>query len=126
METARDIFDYIKQEESRYQLPVNILDWEWCMKDHIKTSFFYKHGRLLTGNTDDKPVKNITKPILNLQYRTEDMDVKDIFIYADDPAKYHLSFLIKKYHDDVFIKENNLYSCSLRQSIVTKSPAYSR
>jgi hypothetical protein len=105
---ARTIFDYITTEESNYILPVNILDWEWGMKDHIKTSFFYKHGRLLTGNSDNKPVKNIVKPILNLQYRTEDVDVKDIQLYIDQPDKYHLSFLVKKYHDEVFIKEFNI------------------
>ena len=51
---------------------------------------------------------NITKPILNLQHRTEDIDLKDVQIYVDDPDYYHLSFLIKKYHDDVFVKENDL------------------
>jgi hypothetical protein len=102
------IFDYIRAEETNYKLPVNIMDWEWSMSTHIKTSFFYKHGRLTTGNSDDKPVKNITRPILNLQYRTEDIDVKDVFLYVDNPEKYYLSFLVKKYHDDVFIKEHNL------------------
>lgn len=106
--SAETIFQYITSEESNYVLPINNLDWEWSMKDHIKKSFFYKHGRLLGGNSDDKPVKNITKPILNLQYRTEDLDVKDIVLYIDDKEKYHLSFLVKKYHDDVFLRENNL------------------
>lgn len=78
------------------------------MKDHIKTSFYYKHGRLLSGNNEDTPVKNITRPILNLAYRAEDLDVKDITLYIDDPDSYHLSFLIKKYHDDVFAVENNI------------------
>ena len=109
METRhQDIYQYIKSEENSYQLPINILDWEWSMAEHIKTTFYYKHGRLLTGNNPNKPVKNITKPILNLQYRAEDIDVKDILFYIDDPDKYHLSFLIKKYHDDVFLKENNI------------------
>lgn len=104
-----NIFDYIKQEETKFELPTEVIDgWDWSMKDHIKTSIFYKNGRLKTGNTDDKPVKNIILPILNLEYRAEDIDVKDIEIYVDDPSLYHLSFLIKKYHDDVFVVENDI------------------
>lgn len=78
------------------------------MKDHIKTSFYYNHGRLLNGNDEDTPVKNITRPLLNLQFHAENIDVKDVMIYVDDPDDFHLSFLIKKYHDDVFTVENDL------------------
>lgn len=108
MMNCKNIFEYILKEESSFYLPINVNEWDWSFADHLKTSFFYKHGRLLTGNTDDKPVKNIVKPILNLQYRTEDIDVKDIVLYVDNPDKFHLSFLLKKYHDDVYLKENNL------------------
>lgn len=108
METYTDIYSYVKGQETNYQLPIDIMGWQWNMPSHVKKSFYYKHGRLLTGNSDDKPVKNITRPILNLQYRTEDIDVKDIMLYIDDPDKYHLSFLVKKYHDDVFVKKYNL------------------
>ncbi len=104
----KDIFDYIKSEEENYKQPIDMDGWDWSMVEHLKTSFYYKHGRLLTGNSDDKPVKNITRPILNLQYRTEDIDVKNIILYINDPKLYHLSFLIKKYHDEIFIKENDL------------------
>lgn len=109
MEYSTDIFQFIKTEEAAYVLPVPLeTDWEWGMKEHIRTSFFYKNGRLLTGNTDDKPVKNIVLYLRNLQDRAEDIDVKDIHIYVDDADTYHLSFLVKKYHDDVFIQENDL------------------
>ncbi len=105
----KNIFDYIVGQENEYESqPIIINGWEWSMAEHIKTSFFYKHGRLLNGNDQDTPVKNITKPLLNLQYRAEDIDVKDIVLYVDDPTAYHLSFLIKKYHDDVFVAENDL------------------
>lgn len=89
--------------------PIPLNDsWSWSMKEHIKTSSLYKHSQLTTGKNDFKPVKNITRPILNLQYRTEDIEVKDVQIYVNDPSKYHLSFLVKKYHDDVFVQENNI------------------
>ena len=109
-EIPKDIYEFIIDKELEFNKGINILGWDWSMAEHIKTSFFYKHGRLLNGNDDDTPVKNIIKPILNMQYWAEDIDVKDIVLYIENPDMYHLSFLVKKYHDDVFIKENNLDS----------------
>ncbi len=104
-----NIFDYIVGAENEYESqPIMINDWEWSMSQHIKTSFFYKHGRLLNGNDEDTPVKNITLPLLRFQRHAEDINVKDIVLYVDDPTTYHLSFLIKKYHDDIFIPENDI------------------
>lgn len=109
MAQPSNIFDYIIQEEGKLKLPVDVIEgWQWNFFDHIQTSIFYKNGRLKTGNSDDKPVKNIVLPILNLSYRAEDIDVKDIQLYVDDPAVFFLSFLIKKYHDDVFVTENDI------------------
>ena len=102
------IFNYIESQENEYTQPININGWQWSMKDHIQTSFYYKHGRLLGGNDEMTPVKNITRPILNLQYRALDTDKKDVVLYVDDPDSYHLSFLVKKYYDDVFCVENDL------------------
>ena len=110
IDKPQDIYAYITQEETNYKLPIDLMGWDWSMYKHIQTAFYYKHGKFTqnTNAADDRPYKNIVRPILNLQYRTEDIDVKDIFLYIDDPDKYHLSFLIKKYHDDVFVKEYNL------------------
>ncbi len=108
MRTYPSIFDYITAQEQAFLQPININGWDWSFREHVKTSFFYHHGRLLNGNDPDTPVKNITRPLLNLQLRAEDLDVKDIVLYVDDPDDYHLSFLVKKYHDDVFVQENNI------------------
>lgn len=103
------IFDYITTQEALYKLPIQLVgNWKWSMKDHIETTVLYTNSQLKTGKGDYKPVKNITKPILNLQHRTEDIELKDVELYVDDPAYYHLSFLVKKYHDDVFAVENDL------------------
>lgn len=102
------IYEYITAQENAYEQPININGWDWSMKQHVKTSFFYQFGRLLNGNDENTPVKNITRPILNLQSRAEDIDVKEIVLYVDNPDDYHLSFLVKRYHDDVFVIENNI------------------
>lgn len=105
-----DIFDYITTQEIVYKNPIQLNDaWSWGMMKHIKTSFNYAHSQLAEREKGPfDPVKNITRPILNLQHRTEDIEVKDVQIYIDDPSKYHLSFLVKKYYDDVFVVENDL------------------
>ena len=104
-----DIFGYIITQESVYNLSIRLNDnWDWGMKDHVNTTELYTNSQLKTGKNDYKPVKNITRPILNLQHRTEDVELKDVQIYVDDAEKYHLSFLVKKYHDDVFVQENDL------------------
>jgi len=78
---TKDIFNYITEQENVFALPISINGWDWSMKDHIKTSFYYKHGRLLNGNDEDTPVKNIVRRMLTLQYTAEDVDVKDIDLY---------------------------------------------
>lgn len=106
---CKDIFDFIKQQEAAYRLPIRINDsWDWSMRDHIQTSENYANSQLNTGKDDYTPVKNITRPNLNLQHWTEDVDEKDAQIYINDDGKFHLSLLVKKYHDDVFVKENDL------------------
>ena len=103
------IHEYITDQEANFKRAIPLNDvWSWSMFEHIKTSFLYAHSQLLTGKSDFKPVKNITRPILNLQHRTEDIELKDVQIYVNDSEKYHLSFLVKKYHDDVFAIENDL------------------
>lgn len=96
------IYDFITKEESAYALPIEPIEgWQWSMKDHIKKCTLYHWSQLLSGNPgNNKPVKNIIYPILNLQYRAEGFDVKDIEIYVDDFKSYYKSFLIKKRHDN--------------------------
>lgn len=100
---AKDIFEFIKNEEAAYALPIVVIDgWEWSMKEHIRLTTLYKNSQFSVGNTkterDDKPFKNIVRPILNLQYRTEGFDVKDIVLFVDNNEEYYKSFLVKKYH----------------------------
>lgn len=109
MQTQNTIFEYITEQEANYTRPIPLIgSWDWSMAEHIRLSFLYSHSQLSTGKSDFKPVKNITRPILNLEHRTEDIELKDVQLYVDDPENYHLSFLVKKYHDDVFVVENDI------------------
>lgn len=104
-----DIFSYITSQEAAFKVPIQLPGgWNYSMKEHLELSYLYNHSRFSTGKEDFKQFNNIIRPILNLQHRAEDIDLKDVQIYVDDPDSYHLSFLIKKYHDDVFVQENDL------------------
>lgn len=105
------IYDYIKGQIAAYNSHAGIElpgGWTWSMKETLDTGYLYLHSQLKTGKDDFKPVKNIVRPIINLQKFTEDVELKDVDIYVDDPDGYHLSFLVKKYHDDVFVRENDM------------------
>ncbi len=93
------IFSFVKTQEAAYKVPVPINDlWSWSMEKHVKTTVLYKNSQLLSGKTEFKPVKNITRPILNLQYRAEGFAVKDITVYIDDSEQYFKSLLVRKFH----------------------------
>src|ERR1041384_8544476 len=103
------IFSYIQSQEAAFKVHINLPGgWNWSMKEHLELSYLYYHSQLSTGKDDFKPVKNITRTPLNLQHRAEDIDLKEVQLYVDDSDSHHLSLLIKKYHDDVFIRENDL------------------
>lgn len=101
-------YNHITSGENNYKLDIEITDgWTWNMPDHINTTVLYKNSVFKTGKNDNKPFKNITRPILNLQYRAEGFDVKDVLLYIDDSSKYFKSFLLKKYHEK-WARENSL------------------
>jgi hypothetical protein len=118
MEHYTDIFQYITSQETAFKQGIEVNTKRWSMKDHLTRSALYRDSDIVGEKDKFTPIKNITRPILNLQYRTEDIDVKDVQIYVDDKDKFHLSFLVKKYHDDVFTQEYDLdsYFDALNQS----------
>ena len=108
-ETNQDIYSYITSEVNNFQiLPVVVCEgYEWNLSRHVKLTTLYKNSQFETGNSDDKPFRNIMRPILNLQYRAEGFDVKDIVLFVDDRKNYYKSFLVKKYHNK-WAKENSM------------------
>jgi hypothetical protein len=102
-----DIFTYITEQEGAFTKPVPIeSNWYWCFPDHVRKSFLYKHSQFErdNDNREERPFKNIVRPILNVQYRTEGFDVKDIDIYVDNADEYYKSFLLRKYYQKWALK----------------------
>lgn len=111
-----NIYPYLEEQETAFKNPIPLESgWNWNFKEHIRLSFLYKNSQFSKDNEkrELRPNKNIIRPILNIHYRTEGFDVKDIELYVDNPDTYYKSFLIKKYHDrwalknqiDTFIDE---------------------
>lgn len=100
-ETLQDVYSYITSEEQTYQTtPITVNEGnEWSMYEHINLTDLYKSSKYSRGNSDDKPFKQIIRPILNLQYRAEGFDVKDIVLFVNDRINYWKSFLVKKFHE---------------------------
>ena len=126
------IFDFITQEEEKYNKPVELADgWFWNMREHLDRSYLYLNSQFedANDNRELRPNKNIVLPIMNIQYRTEGFDVKDIELYVDNKDEYHKSLLIKKYHDkwareqeiDTFIDEMTESYCTYGGVLVRKT-----
>lgn len=105
------IYGYVKTEESAYDTQeVRVGDnWDWNMKRHIQMIFHMKNSQFFSGeNNWLRAFKNIMEPILNLSYWAEDIEVKDVVFFIENKQGRVLSFLVKKYHEEIYVKENNL------------------
>ena len=105
------IHSYIKEKESEYETQeIRVGDnWNWNMRNHIQMIFHLKNGVFFSGHNDWlRSFKNIMEPILNLAYWTEDIEVKDVVFFIESENGRGLSFLIKKYHDEVYVREHDL------------------
>ena len=126
------IFDFIETQETEYSQPVELTEgWDWNMKEHLKRSYLYLNSQFSEDNDNryNKPFRNIVLPILNIQFRTEGFDVKDIDLYVDNKDEYFKSLLIKKYHEkwaleneiDTFIDEVVESYCTYGGALVRKT-----
>ena len=96
-----NVFDYIKQEENTWKTEKVPLtnSKEWNMKDHIERCMNVANGWFHNGENDGlRPYNDIVTPIIDVAFRLEGFDVKDIVPFVDDIEENYKSFLIKKYH----------------------------
>lgn len=104
------IYKFIEDEMTSYKTtPVNVIEgYDWSMYEHIQRTTMYLNSVYLKGANDgSRPFKNIVLPIMNLHYRAEGFDVKDIQLYVNDIEKQGKSFILRKYHDK-WANENEL------------------
>jgi hypothetical protein len=98
---VNQVFDFIQTEETSWKttrVPLtNAKDWN--MPEHIERCLNVSNGWYHSGKNDgSRPYEDIVTPIIDVAFRLEGFDVKDILPYVDDIHEAHKSFLIKKYH----------------------------
>lgn len=105
------IHDYIIQQESEFETrDIQVGDnWSWNMRNHIQMIFHMVNSVFYKGeNNWLRAFKQVMEPIIALSAWTEDIEVKDVVFYITGQKGKALSFLIKKYHDEIYTKEHDL------------------
>ncbi len=101
MEQDQDVFSYILTEKNKFKVdrvPLTRTK-DWNMSEHIEKCFNVSNGWFNKGKNDGlRPYDDIVTPIINVAFRSEGFDVKDIVPYVDDISQNYKSFLIKKLH----------------------------
>ena len=106
-----DIYQFIKAEESRFETDEIQIgeNWYWNFRKHVQLIFHLVNGVFYTGQNDwTRAFKQVMRPLIRLSLWTEDIEVKDVVFFIEEQTGRALSFLIKKYHDEVYVREHDL------------------
>lgn len=106
-----DIYTYVKSEETNFETEEIQVgeNWYWNFKKHVQLIFHLKNGVFFTGDNNWlRAFKEVMQPMIDLANWTEDLEVKDTVFYIEGKDDRVASFLIKKYHDEVYSREHNL------------------
>lgn len=97
----KDVFEYITTERNSWRTtPIPLTNSkDWLMYEHIQRCKNVANAWFHSGKNDgNRPYNDIVTPIINVAFRSEGFDVKDIVPYVNDARYYYKSFLAKKYH----------------------------
>lgn len=74
---------------------------DWNMSEHIERCYNVANGWFHSGKNDGtRPYDDIATPIIDVAFRSEGFDVKDIVPYINDVDQAYKSLFVKKYHPD--------------------------
>ena len=96
-----EIYQFITSEETAYKtvrVPLtNSKDWN--MSEHIERCYNVSNAYYHSGQNDgNRRYDDIVTPVINVAFRTEGFDVKDIIPFVNDAKEGYKSFIIKKRH----------------------------
>jgi len=97
----QSVYEYIQSEQTNYKtarVPITT-SYDWNMSEHIERCTNVANGWYHSGKNDGlRRYDDIVTPIINVAFRSEGFDVKDIIPYVNSIQDNYKSFLIKKYH----------------------------
>lgn len=105
------IFNFITQQETAFDTEeVSVgSNWRWNFKNHVQMIFHLKNGVFFQGENDwMRSFREVMDPVLGLAKWMEDIEVKDVVFFIENIPGRVASFLIKKYHDEVYVREHDL------------------
>lgn len=108
----KSVFEYITTEENNFKtarVPLT-RSKDWNFPDHIERCTNVANGWFHQGSNDinnGRPYDDLVTPILEVAFRSEGFDVKDIEPYVNDEDNYYKSFSVRKYHPQ-WARKNSL------------------
>lgn len=97
----KSVFEYIGSQKEVWKtqrIPLTTAK-DWNMSEHIERCTAVANAWFFTGQNDGlRPYNDIVTPIINVAFRTEGFDVKDIVPFVDDISENYKSFIVKKLH----------------------------
>jgi hypothetical protein len=97
----KDVYAYILSEINNYRtvrVPLTSSK-DWNMYEHIERCTNVANGWFHQGANDGlRPYDDLVTPIINVAFRSEGFDVKDIVPFVDSIKNHHKSFFVKKFH----------------------------
>ena len=132
-----NVFDYILTEENRFKTDRVPLTGskDWNFSEHVERCTNVANGWFHSGKNDGlRPYDDIVTPVINVAFRSEGFDVKDIVPFVNDVNESYKSFIVKKLHpqwarkheldtfiDDV-VESSVIYDLVLVKDINEKRP----
>lgn len=106
----KNVYAYITAEQNSFKttrVPIT-KSKDWNFSEHIERCLAVSNGFFFSGKNDGtRNYNDIVTPIVDVAFRLEGFDVKDIIPYVDDVEKSFESFLVKKFHPQ-WAKTNEL------------------
>jgi len=105
------IYQYIKDGEKRFQtenIPIGD-NWFWNFRNHVQMIFHLTHNVFFTGENNWLRVfKQVMLPLIRLSMWIEDLEKKDVVFFTEDEDSRIVSFILKKFHEEVYAVKHDL------------------
>lgn len=97
----QDVYSYIQSEQNNWKITRVPLtrSKDWNMSEHIERCLAVSNGYFFDGKNDgNRPYDDIVTPVIDVAFRLEGFNVKDIVPYVNGIHEAYKSFFVKKFH----------------------------